>query len=119
MKIIIVVIFKQDKVQPVLFKRNIYEGGYTKNLEVEFDQNNNKAIVNNIKKQTTEVFETKNNVQDLISCTLLFEKNFSEEETQIGEEFKINMFYDSKIENFHLNTKVEKLLNQNLVKLNA
>ena len=23
-------------------------------------------------------------------------KNFSEEETQIGEEFKINMFYDSK-----------------------
>ena len=61
-----------------------------------FDQNNNKAIVNNIKKQTTEVFETKNNVQDLISALYYLRKNFSEEETQIGEEFKINMFYDSK-----------------------
>ena len=109
--------FKEDKVQPVLFKRNIYEGGYTKNLEVEFDQNNNKAIVNNIKKQTTEVFETKNNVQDLISALYYLRKNFSEKETQIGEEFKINMFYDSKNRELPLKYKGREVIKSKFGKI--
>ena len=88
--------FNTDKVDPIIFKRNIYEGGYTKNLEVSFDSEGNKASVNNIKKGTLEVIPTEENVQDLISSLYYLRKNFSEENIEIGDFFTINMFYDSK-----------------------
>ena len=50
--------FDNEKVSPVFFKRNIYEGGYTKNLEVQFDSQSNNAIVNNIKNGTVKTFST-------------------------------------------------------------
>ena len=59
--------FESKKVQPKLFKRNIYEGGYTKNLEVSFNSEKKEATVKNIKKGITDVISTKDNVQDLIS----------------------------------------------------
>jgi hypothetical protein len=48
--------FDNENVSPVFFKRNIYEGGYTKNLEVQFDSESNEAIVNNIKNGTIKQF---------------------------------------------------------------
>ena len=39
--------FDKNIVKPLKSKRNIYEGGYTKNLEIEYDYNNKIAIVNN------------------------------------------------------------------------
>ena len=88
--------FEIEKVQPKLFKRNIYEGGYTKNLEVSFDSEKKEATVNNIKKGTTDIVSTKNNVQDLISSLYYLRKNFSTGEIKEGDFFTINMFYDSK-----------------------
>ena len=88
--------FNANKVDPIIFKRNIYEGGYTKNLEISFDSQGKKASVNNIKKGTLEVIPTEENVQDLISSLYYLRKNFSEENIKIGDFFKINMFYDSK-----------------------
>ena len=88
--------FNANKVEPIIFKRNIYEGGYTKNLEISFDSQGKKASVNNIKKGTLEVIPTEENVQDLISSLYYLRKNFSEENIKIGDFFKINMFYDSK-----------------------
>ena len=88
--------FETKKVQPKLFKRNIYEGGYTKNLEVSFNSEKMEATVNNIKKGTTDISSTNDNVQDLISSLYYLRKNFSEIEMNIGDFFNINMFYDSK-----------------------
>ena len=88
--------FEIEKVQPKLFKRNIYEGGYTKNLEVIFNSEKKEATVNNIKKGTTDTISTKNNVQDLISSLYYLRKNFSADEIKEGDFFTINMFYDSK-----------------------
>ena len=88
--------FDVEKVQPKLFKRNIYEGGYTKNLEVSFNSEKKEATVNNIKKGTTDIISTKNNVQDLISSLYYLRKNFSADEIKEGDFFTINMFYDSK-----------------------
>ena len=88
--------FESKKVQPKLFKRNIYEGGYTKNLEVSFNSEKKEAIVKNIKKGTTDVISTKDNVQDLISSLYYLRKNFSEDYINEGDFFTINMFYDSK-----------------------
>ena len=88
--------FDIKKVKPIIFKRNIYEGGYTKNLEVYFDSQLKKATVNNIKNGTVKEVSTKANVQDLISSLYYLRKNFSEENIKVGDYFKINMFYDSK-----------------------
>tara|TARA_B100000575_G_scaffold146900_1_gene117281 strand:- start:40829 stop:41620 length:792 start_codon:yes stop_codon:yes gene_type:complete len=89
-------LFNSNNVDPIIFKRNIYEGGYTKNLEVEFDSILNKATVNNIKNGTIEEFKTKENVQDLISSLYYLRKHFSEKNIKVGEFFNINMFYDNK-----------------------
>jgi len=73
-----------NKVSPIIFKRNIYEGGYTKNLEVLLIQKNQtKASVNNIKKGTLEIIPTEENVQDLISSLYYLRKNFSEENMEL------------------------------------
>lgn len=88
--------FDNEKVSPVFFKRNIYEGGYTKNLEVQFDSQSNNAIVNNIKNGTVKTFSTKENIQDLISSLYYLRKNFSPNNIEVGDYFTINMFYDSK-----------------------
>jgi hypothetical protein len=88
--------FEIEKVQPKLFKRNIYEGGYTKNLEVSFNSEKKVATVNNIKKGTTEIISTEDNVQDLISSLYYLRKKFSADEINEGDFFTINMFYDSK-----------------------
>jgi len=88
--------FDNEKVSPVFFKRNTYEGGYTKDLEISFDSQGNKASVNNIKKGTLEVIPTEENVQDLISSLYYLRKNFSPNSIEVGDYYTINMFYDSK-----------------------
>ena len=84
--------FDDTVVTPYFFKRNIYEGGYTKNLEVKFNPELQNATVNNIKNQTIETINTEKNVQDLISSLYYLRKNFSEEKVSIGDPFIINMF---------------------------
>ena len=69
--------FDDTVVTPYFFKRNIYEGGYTKNLEVKFNPELQNATVNNIKNQTIETINTEKNVQDLISSLYYLRKNFS------------------------------------------
>ena len=64
--------FDDSAVTPYFFKRNIYEGGYTKNLEVKFNSELQNATVNNIKNQTIETINTEKNVQDLISSLYYF-----------------------------------------------
>ena len=62
------VYFDASSIQPYKFIRDINEGGYTKNVEINFDHTLNKASVNNKKKKTIEEFDIEHNVQDLISC---------------------------------------------------
>src|SRR5690606_27845350 len=58
--------FDKKHILPYKFVRNINEGGHTKNIEIEFDQVNNKAYVNNIKHNRKKEFDTKPNIQDMI-----------------------------------------------------
>ena len=44
--------FDEKKVIPYWFIRDIYEGGYTKNLEINFDHKKNTALVSNKKNNT-------------------------------------------------------------------
>lgn len=109
--------FNSINVNPIIFKRNIYEGGYTKDLEVYFDANDNKATVNNLKEETVVQVETKENVQDLISSLYYLRKNFSSEKIKIGEFFTINMFYDSKNRELSLKYLGKEIINTKFGKI--
>src|SRR6056300_1038720 len=59
--------FDESSGVPYKFIRDISEGGYTKNIEIEFDHNSNTAIVTDKKRGKVNEFSTKKGVQDLIS----------------------------------------------------
>ncbi|MEE3035203.1 MAG: DUF3108 domain-containing protein [Bacteroidota bacterium] len=82
--------------QPIRFIRNIYEGGYTKNLEILFDHEKKLAHVNNKKKNIKQTFSTKENVQDLISAFYYLRNFYPDEGIEKNESFSINMFFDNE-----------------------
>ena len=88
---------------PRLFKRKINEGGHTKNLTIEFDQNLKKATVNNIKKNTIQDFITKDSVQDMLSVFYHLRNNYNIDSINYEEDFAVNMFFDS--ENYEFKMK--------------
>jgi len=94
--------FDTNTIAPILFKRNIDEGGYTKNLEIVFDQEKQTAYINNIKEQSKKEVKTESNSQDLISSLYYLRKFFATEDIKENEYFNINMFYDSKNRFFKL-----------------
>ena len=87
---------------PYKFIRKIDEGGHTKNIEIEFDQENQKAYINNLKHNRKTVEDTKKNVQDLVSAYYYLRNNYSTEDIKIGDEIALNMFFDSENFNFKL-----------------
>ena len=94
--------FDTNTIAPILFKRNIDEGGYTKNLEIVFDQEKQTAYINNIKEQSKKEVKTESNSQDLISSLYYLRTFFATEDIKENEYFNINMFYDSKNRFFKL-----------------
>ncbi len=94
--------FDISTINPLFFKRNIDEGGYTKNLEIVFDQEKQMAYINNIKEEKRTEVKTAPNSQDLISSLYYLRKFFETEDIKENEYFNINMFYDSKNRFFKL-----------------
>lgn len=85
---------------PRYFIRNIYEGGYTKHLQITFDRNNQKAKIKNIKKDTITYLPTPKNIHDIISGVYWL-RNYPEiNNIKEGKEIAIDMIYDDD-EVFH------------------
>lgn len=87
---------------PYKFVRDIDEGGHTKKLEIEFDQENQKAYVNNIKKNKKSIVVTKPNVQDMVSAFYYLRNNYETDDINEGDEVNLDMFFDSENYNFKL-----------------
>ena len=88
---------------PYKFVRDINEGGHTKKLEIDFDQTNRKAYINNIKKKKKTVEDTEVGVQDMVSAFYYLRNNYNTDSIQTGDEVSLNMFFDS--ENFKFKLK--------------
>jgi len=88
---------------PKKFIRKINEGGHTKNLIIDFDQTTNKAIVNNIKKNSVKEFVTKPNVHDMLSVFYFLRNNYSLEQIKKTKDLSVDMFFDS--ENYEFKMK--------------
>ena len=94
--------FDKKTIKPYKFIRDIDEGGYTKNLEINFDQDNNKAYITDKKHNTKKVVDTKPNVQDLVSAFYYLRNNLNTSELKVGDEARVEMFFDEESYGFKL-----------------
>lgn len=85
----------KDNLLPYHFKRKIDEGGYTKDKEIFFDQENNSALVLNHKKNTSKTYTAPSNVQDLLSA-LYYMRNQDISDFTVGKEIELKLFFDEE-----------------------
>ena len=94
--------FDKNTGVPYKFIRKIDEGGHTKDIEIDFDQQNQKAIVENKKHKKTKIVATEKDVQDMVSAFYYLRNNYETEKIKEGEVVTLNMFFDEENYNFRL-----------------
>lgn len=102
--------FDKETIMPYKFVRNIDEGGHTKNLEIDFDQVNNKAYINNKKHNKKTVIDTRPNIQDMVSTFYYLRNNLDSNKLSPGDEVKIDMFFDGENYGFKLQYLGEEII---------
>ena len=111
--------FDENIISPYKFIRNINEGGYTKDIEIEFDHQNSTALVYNKKKGEVNKFSIENGVQDLISCFYYLRNFFPKDKLIKNESFNINMFFDSENYVFKLKYLGNEVITSKFGKINC
>jgi len=96
---------------PYKFVRNINEGGYKKNIVIDFDRENKKATVNDYKRETVKVFDTPENVHDMVSSFYYLRNHIDTSTLKEGDETSLDMFFDNENYPFKL-----KFLGRDVVK---
>ncbi len=102
--------FDKQTIVPYKFVRNIDEGGYTKDIEIDFDQENNKAFVNNKKHKKKTIIDTKPNIQDMVSAFYYLRNNLETDSLKIGDEVRVDMFFDQENYGFKLQYLGEEII---------
>ncbi len=111
--------FDKSTLMPYKFIRNINEGGYTKNIEIDFDQANNKAYVNDKKHNEKSVIDTRPNIQDMVSTFYYLRDNLHTDGLKIGDEVRIDMFFDKENYGFKLKYLGEEVINTDFGKVES
>jgi hypothetical protein len=88
--------------RPYKFIRKINEGGYTKDLEIDFDHDANKAHVLNRKNNNRQSFSVPNNVHDMLSAFYYIRNQIDGDNLVPGDEMRVNMFIDDESMDFKL-----------------
>lgn len=86
--------FDKKDGRPYRFIRKIDEGGYTKDIEINFDHKKSIAELNDKKNKTKVSFTLQDSVQDLLSAFYYLRNNFDLEDLVQGESIRLNMLYD-------------------------
>ncbi len=88
--------------KPYQFLRKINEGGYTKNQEGFFNQDNNTVLVKDYKRKTEKTFSVTEEVQDIVSAFYYLRNHPQIDKLKTGESIYIDMFFDDEITKFKL-----------------
>lgn len=109
--------FDKETLLPYKFIRDIDEGGHTKKLEIDFDQNNQKAFVHNKKNKTEKVFDTSKNIQDMVSTYYYLRDRLDISILNVGDEIRVDMFFDEENYGFKLKYLGEEIINTDFGKI--
>ena len=94
--------FDKETGAPYKFIRKIDEGGHTKDIEINFDHKEQKAVVNNKKKKRVRTIATEQDVQDMVSMYYYLRNSINVKSLKKGDEIKTNMFFDEENYGFKL-----------------
>jgi len=86
--------FGREQGKPYKFIRKIDEGGYTKDMEIEFNYDSDKAVLIDNKNGTKQDFQIHDEIQDLISASYFLRSNYNLEEFEEGESIVLDMLFD-------------------------
>jgi hypothetical protein len=86
--------FDKEDGKPYRFVRKLYEGGYTKDVEINFDHNKDVAVLNDKKNDKKLNFTLQDSVQDLISAFYYLRNNYEFEDLVQGEALELKVLYD-------------------------
>ena len=86
--------FGMEDGKPYKFVRKIDEGGYTKDIEINFDHRIQSAELNDKKNNKKFNFTVKEDIQDLISAFYFLRNNYAIEDLEVGKSIDLNMLYD-------------------------
>lgn len=104
--------FDKENGRPYKFIRKIDEGGYTKDVEINFDHKKEKAVLNDKKNDKKYNFELQDSVQDLISVFYYVRNNYNPDALVKGESVKLKVLFDDDgISDFKLKYLGEEILN--------
>lgn len=86
--------FDMEDGRPYRFIRKVDEGGYTKDIEINFDYKRKEALLEDKKNNKKFNFGLENNLQDLVSGFYYLRNNYRPEDLEIGKSIQLNMLYD-------------------------
>lgn len=95
--------FGKEDGKPYKFVRKIDEGGYKKDVEINFDHEEDKAVLNDKKNKKKINFTLQDSIQDLISAFYYLRNNYEPKDLVKGETINMKLLYDDDgIFNFKL-----------------
>lgn len=94
--------FDKQTGDPYRYVRKIDEGGYTKNQEGFFNQNENRILVKDYKRKTEKTIVITDKVQDIVSSFYYLRNHPNIDKLKSGESITIDMFFDEEITKFKL-----------------
>ncbi len=103
----------KEKDIPYRFIRKIDEGGYTKDIQIDFNHFTNIATVNDKKKGETKVLSFPKETQDMISAFYFLRNKLETDNIKEGDVVEMNMFFDKENYKFRLKFLGKEILDTN------
>ena len=111
--------FNKETNKPYVFIRNINEGGYTKNQQGYFNQNNNTVLVKDYKNKTEKIFNVPENIQDIVSSFYYLRNHPKIDKLAVGKSITIDMFFDDETTKFKLKFVGKENINSKFGEINC
>jgi len=91
-----------EKDIPYRFIRNIDEGGYTKDIQIDFNHSNNKALIYNKKHNKKEWVNFPKDAQDMVSAFYYLRNHLDISKIKENDTVEMDMFFDKENYKFKL-----------------
>ena len=92
----------KQKDVPYRFIRKIDEGGYTKDIQIDFNRDTGKALVINKEKNTKDWVTFNRDAQDMVSAFYYLRNKIDASKIEVGHTVDMDMFFDKESYRFRL-----------------
>ena len=92
----------KEKDLPLRFIRKIDEGGYTKDIQIDFNHTTQNATITNFKNDTEKIVSFPREAQDMVSSFYYLRNNLDTKELEVEDEIGMDMFFDRENYKFKL-----------------